>query len=273
MGQVVGLARRLVAVGVIATSLAACESITPAASEETIPQVQAKLLATVYISPTPDAAQQQATRIAALPSLTAQPPTPLPSPTVYVGVFLEPADSDPDVPILDPTQVFALVPGLPTERPSRCQIPPDERFGEAWRSEANAARTLACPIEAITNFTGTVQVFERGVMYYQQGGPIWAIEVTNDGFPNKHWTITQSLPPVEGDPGITPPEGLRVPVFGFGAVWFGVSGVRDTLGFARTGEQQTQLAYQRFEGGTLFLDVSGETVFILLANGTAFGPF
>jgi hypothetical protein len=122
-------------------------------------------------------------------------------------------------------------------------------------------------------FTGVVQVFERGVMYYQQGGPIWAIETTNDGFPNRQWFITQALPPVEGDQGITPPEGLKVPVFGFGGVWFGVSGVRDTLGFARTDEQSSPLAYQRFEGGMLFFDANSGIVFILLSDGSAYGPF
>lgn len=265
-------AARLFVVLIIAC-LTACQTETPP-TVDAGPQVQAKLLVTVYISPPPDAAQQQATRLAVLPTLTAPAPTALPSPTVYVGVFLQPADNpDEDVPILDATQVFALVPGLPTERASRCQIAPDERFGSEWRSETAAAQTMACPIESTVDFPGVVQVFERGVMYYQQGGPVWAIETTNDGFPDRHWTVPQALPPVEGDGGVTAPEGFKVPAFGFGAVWFGVEGVREALGFARTDEQQTRLAFQRYEGGTLFLDVSSELTYILLADGTAFGPF
>lgn len=251
--------------------LAACQPGAVSQPDAMTP-VPAKLLATVYISPTPDAAQQQATRQASVPTLTAQPPTPLPSATVYVGTFLEPAGEDVP-PILDATQVFALIPGLPTERPSRCQVEVDPRFGSAWRSDPAVNQAMACPIEPATNFNGVVQVFERGVMYYQTNGPIWAIETTNDGFPNRHWTITQSLPPVEGTPPVTAPEGLKIPVFGFGSVWFGVSGVRDTLGFARTDEQQVALVFQRFEGGTLFLDAGGELVFALLVNGTAYGPF
>jgi hypothetical protein len=253
--------------------LAACQP-DAAPQNSAITPVQAKLLATVFISPTPDAAQQQATRLAFQPTMPAPAPTALPSATVYVGVFLEPAaDPDEDVPLLDPTQIFALIPNLPTERPSRCQIPVDPRFGEAWRSAGQAAQAMACPVETPVEFTGVVQVFERGVMYFQGGGPIWAVEATNDGFPDRHWTITQALPPVEGDGGVTAPDGLKVPAFGFGAVWFGVAGVRDRLGFARTDEQQAQLMYQRFEGGTLFLDVTSDLVFILLSNGAAFGPF
>jgi hypothetical protein len=110
-------------------------------------------------------------------------------------------------------------------------------------------------------------------MYFQANGPIWVIETTNDGFPNRHWTITQNLPPVENPESVvSAPEGLRVPLLGFGAVWFGVEGVRDTLGFARTEEQNVDLAFQRFEGGTLFKDISTDTVFVLLPDGRAFGP-
>lgn len=252
--------------------LAACQPGVESV-EDIITPVQAKLLATVYISPTPNAAEQQATRAASQPTQTAILATPLPSATVYVGEFLAPDDSAEDAPILDATQAFALIPGLATARPSRCQTPADERFGEGWRSDPGVNQTMGCPIEAAVDFTGVVQVFERGVMYYQQGGLIRAIETTNDGFPNRHWTVTQTLPPVEDTQGVSAPDGLRVPMFGFGSVWFGVEGVRDTLGFARTDEQQTPLAFQRFEGGSLFLDVAGGLVYVLLADGTAHGPF
>ena len=264
---------RIISLIMLALLVAGCQQATPTPVESS-QVVQAKLLATVYISPTPNPAEQQATA-AAQPSLTAPPPTAQPSPTVYVGAFLEAAnDPDSEVPILDATQVFALVPGLPTERPSRCQIPADETFGEAWRDETRGSQALGCPIEAVVGFNGVVQVFQRGVMYFQSNGPIWAIETTDDGFPNRQWTVTEQLPSVENAPtDIVPPEGLRVPVLGFGSVWFGVEGVRETLGFARTGEQRVQLAFQRFENGALLSDASSGLVFILLSDGTAYGPF
>jgi hypothetical protein len=82
---------------------------------------------------------------------------------------------DDQVPILDATQALALVPNRPTERPSRCQIPVDERFGEGWRNDPLASAPLGCPIESVTQFSGIVQVFERGVMYFQSAGPIWRL--------------------------------------------------------------------------------------------------
>jgi hypothetical protein len=255
--------------------LSGCQQGETVATVEPANQIQAKLLATVFMSPTPNEAEQQATRIAVQPALTSQPPTPPPTATIYVGVFLQGADTDEgEAPMLDATQVFALLPGLATERPSRCQIPADTQFGDGWRNDPFTGDSLGCAIEDPTPFTGVVQVFERGVMYFQAGGPVWAIETTDDGFPNRHWTITQSLPMVENpELVVTEPQGLKVPLLGFGAVWFGVQGVRDTLGFARTDEQQAQLVFQRFEGGTLFRDISSDTVFVLLPDGRAFGPF
>lgn len=258
----------------VVLALAACQQATPEALEST-PAIQPKLLATVHISPTPNEAEQQATRAAEAPLLTAPAPTVLPTATVYVGSFLEAAnDPDSEVPILNATEVFALIPGLPTERPSRCQIPAHEIFGETWRSELGGTQQMGCPIEAAVLFDGVVQVFERGAMYYQPNGPIWAIESTNDGFPDRQWTVTQQLPVVESiPPDIVVPQGLRVPLLGFGSVWFGINGVREALGFARTDEQNVNLAYQRFENGALFSDTSTGVVYILLSDGTAFGPF
>ncbi len=266
--------RRLLCV-VLLLAVAACQQTGTQPTVEAVTAVQAKLLATVYISPTPDEADQQATRVALRPTLTAPPPTAPPTSTPYVGVFLQGVnDNQDDVPILDATEVFALVPGLATAIPSRCEIPEDPIFGENWHSDPFAGGSLGCAIEPLTSFDGVVQVFEHGVMYYQASGPIWAIETTNDGFPDRQWTITQNLPQVENPESVvTPPEGLKIPLLGFGAVWFGVEGVRDTLGFARTDEQPVKLAFQRFEGGTLFKDISSDSVFVLLPDGRAFGPF
>jgi len=267
---------RWLLVSFIAVALGACQPSDTQPTLEADSGVQAKLLATVYISPTPSPAEQQATQAALRPTLTSAPPTIQPTPTVYVGVFLQGVsdENDAEAPILDATEVFALIPDLATAIPSRCQIPEDAVFGETWRSDPFAGQSLGCAIEELTRFDGIVQIFEHGVMYFQSNGPIWAIETTNDGFPDRQWTITQNLPPVENPESIvTPPDGLRVPLLGFGAVWFGVEGVRDTLGFARTEEQPVDLAYQRFEGGTLFKDLSTDTVFVLLPDGRAFGPF
>ncbi len=253
--------------------LAACQTATPAPADNLQPDVQAKVLATVFMSPTPNEAEQQATRRAIEPTLTAPPTAAPPTATVYVGVFLEPAESGDDVPILDATQALAFAPQIPTVRPSRCQIPVAAQLGETWRDDPTAGPALGCAIEPVVTFDGVVQIFENGVMYFQSNGPIWAIETTNDGFPNQHWTVTTTLPPVDEASSITAPPGLQVPQLGFGSVWFNIDRVRETLGFARTDEQRASLAFQRFDNGTLFGDINSGLVYVLLSDGTAFGPF
>ena len=253
--------------------LAACQTATPAPADNLQPAVQAKIIVTVPMSPTPNEAEQQATRRAIEPTLTAPATAAPPTATVYVGVFLEPANTGDDVPILDATQALALAPQIPTERPSRCQIPVAAQLGESWRNDPQAGTALGCAVETIVEFEGVVQIFENGVMYFQNDGPIWAIETTNDGFPNQQWTVTTALPPVEDTSDINPPPGLQVPRLGFGSVWFGIDRVRETLGFARTDEQRARLAFQRFDNGTLFGDINSGLVYVLLSDGTAFGPF
>jgi len=49
--------------------------------------------------------------------------------------------------------------------------------------------------------------------------------------------------------------------------------VRDALGYATTAEQDIGVNLQRFEGGTLFKDVTVGQVFVLLVDGRAFGPY
>lgn len=248
--------------------LVGCQSAAPAANPT--PRTQAKLLATVYISPTPNEAEQQATRLAVRPTLTAPPLTPEASPTVYVGVFLEPGvNPDAEMPIIDATPVgsFADL----TSAVMDCEAQIDPVFGEAWMQNAEARRALGCPIEVLIPFTGSAQVFERGVMYYQPNGAIWAI-APGGAVGGLYWTLPQP-PAVDQSTPISAPEGLKVPVLGFGAVWRGVPGVRDTLGFARLDEQPANLAYQRFEGGMLLADTTSGLVFVLVGASTAYGPY
>ncbi|MBZ0297221.1 MAG: hypothetical protein K8L99_31975, partial [Anaerolineae bacterium] len=121
--------------------LAACDSDQgPAPTLASLPVVQAKQLATVYISPTPNDAERQATRVAIVPSVSAPTLTPAPTATVYVGIFLQPENVEGDIPIVDPTR--ALFQPEQTVVPSRCRFEIAEGFGESWRSNANAVRDL-----------------------------------------------------------------------------------------------------------------------------------
>lgn len=250
--------------------LAACQPATPETAS--LPDgVQAKQLATVPMSPTPDAAQQQATRFAQRPTQTTLAPTAAPTATVYVGVFLEPANDLAQEPLVNLDFGRTLPGAEPTTRPSRCTIVIGEAFNPAWQADDMLVRAMACPIQEAQAFTGTAQVFERGVMYFQPGGRVWAI-APGSPLEGQYWFVPQ-LPAGEFQVTEIPPAGLRLPELGFGSVWRGVDGVRDALGYARLEEQSVNAVYQQFNGGLLLADITSGLTYVLLADGSAYGPY
>ncbi|MEZ4672010.1 MAG: hypothetical protein R3E39_29240 [Anaerolineae bacterium] len=257
---------------VIASSVLFSAACTPDSSTRpptlTPPAVMPKVLATVYISPTPRAEEQQAT-------LNANPPTATPftqpttAPTAYVGVFLGEADTSADGPIINPGQLNPPTPFIPVTATVSftCPAQADVLFGDRWSADEATKVALGCPIEGVGSVTGSLQIFERGVMYYSPSGEIWAIAPAAQRF----WYAV-SAPPVP--PGEIPvPEGLSAPSQGFGAVWRGLAGVQDSLGFARSPEQGTKLSTQKFQNGLLLADGGSGQVFVLLSDGRALGPY
>jgi hypothetical protein len=255
--------------------LSGCSPAETPASEAQYPEDLPKQLATVYISPTPGDDERRATTIASRPTITVQVPTAIPTATVYVGVFLgDSSGEDGGGSLLDPA-VFegTLIANIPTLEAPTCLIPTDPLFGTNWAANSTLSETLACAGEPVTSYVGTTQIFERGVMYFIPSGEIWVIAPggTSGG---QYWYVPQA-PPDQGWE-VPPPEGLRMPTLGFGAVWKAVDGVRQTLGFARTDEQAASISIQRFDGGALFLDSSAGQTFALIgdqSSGTAYGPF
>lgn len=262
----------------LALALSACEAAPGSAPPPTTAGPQVRLLATVYASPTPGAEAQRATQLAARPTADLRQPTAAPSPTVYIGVFLGAEQADGGVPVVDAARyqgtLAALGPTLGAPAPGApCAVPIDPVFGTAWTASGPVQSALRCPLEPVRSEVGTTQVFERGAMYFVPSGEIWAI-VAGGTAGGPYWY----LPRAPADPGgdAPPPEGLRVPGLGFGAVWRGVQGVQQALGYARTDESSASITRQRFEGGMLFLDSSAGQVFVLvgaLEAGTAYGPY
>ncbi len=233
--------------------------------------MQAKLLATVYISPTPDAAQQQATRVAVVPSPGVPTATLEPSATVYVGVFLEGAiDPEGDVPLIDPTR--AVFQPQQTPLPSRCRFEVADVFGSSWRTNVGAVRALGCAVEPLLEFSGGVQVFERGVMYYQSGGGLWAITTEGGVRGDRYWALP-AVPEVGAEVPVAPPPGLLPPDEQFSAMWRAVDELRESLGYARLGGQAANLSLQRFEGGALLADRTSGLTYLLVGMNTAYGPY
>jgi hypothetical protein len=247
--------------------LAACGTPTPT-QVALAPSVMPKLLATVYISPTPNQAEQEATRGASPPTETPPPLVSSPQPTPYIGVFLGEAQNDDGGPVIDPSLLNNL-PTTPTSSfdGSACTIPPDAKLGTTWTTDSLAVSRLGCPIEYMASYKGTLRIFERGVMYWRPTGEIWAVSPAA----GRYWYAPTPLPP---PPTLAvPPPGLRTPSQNFSAVWSSVPGVQDALGFAQTDEQEADLATQRFSGGTLLLDSSSGQVFVLFGDSTLGGPF
>lgn len=256
-------------------TLTACggsASATPTASIVNL-SAQVKPLATVYMSPTPNAQEQQATQLAIRPSATRQAIAPTPTATAYVGVFLGEADqsieSVLDAPLPPPTPTLPAE--LVTPSPAPCPFETDPVFGTNWRADVRVEQVLGCAVEAPVQFLGNVQIFERGVMYWRgDTNEIWALAQSPLGV-GQYWYVPSAGQVDNVD--IPAPEGLIVPVRGFGDVWRNVPGIRDALGFARTQEQPATLHTQRFSGGRLILDTTAGQVWALYNSGEVLGPY
>jgi len=235
----------------------------------TPPGVMPKLLATVFVSPTPNADEMQATLVANPPTATVF-VAPTATATPYVGVFLGEAEAAGDGgPVIPPALLDAPTPVIPVVATNLVECPAvrDAMFGTRWYEDVELANRLGCPIEGTASFDGTLQIFERGVMYFRPTGEIWAIAPAM----SRYW-YAENAPAVQpGD--ILVPEGMMAPSLGFGAVWRGLPGVQDALGFARTPEGSVKLTIQRFQNGTLLGDGSSGQVFVLMADGQSYGPY
>ena len=261
---------------VLSVVVAGCsdgQTSTPTAAPTAVPVV--KQLATIPPTPTVSEAERIAT-------LTAQPlpstpilPTLTPTPTVYVGVFLGEAPIDPFAPVtrLNPVQVVAE----PTVDVSGvrliCDIPEAPAFGVAWRDESAVLSALRCPIQIAVGFVGRVQLFERGAMYFRpETGEVWALRPATSEEEGRYWYVGQ-VPELSGAVAQQPPSGRFLPTGEIGRVWLEVPEVRDALGFALQDASDAEIAFQRFDGGTILFDVVIGQVFALLLDGTAFGPY
>ncbi len=259
--------RLTICLSLILLLISACEQTTPTPDLLDVPQF--RLLATVYVSPTPDEEQLQATRFAVAPTNTPIPPTPIPSPTAYVGVFL--GEVQRGGPSGFTTPLYNVPDAQPTADPTRCETAVDEAYLGAWSQNETVNGLMGCPIQIAFGFEGQVQIFERGVMYQRdETDEVWAIVPGGTGI-GHYWYVER--PPELTTDEYTAPAGLRVPDGDFGGVWKGIMGVRDALGFAQTSTQQIDLGIQRFQGGTFFLDQTVGQSFALIVNGDAYGPY
>lgn len=249
--------------------MSACTGATPS-SQDTQTVSIVKQLATVYLSPTPNAEQLQATRFAVTPTRAPATPSATPPPTAYVGIFIGEAQLSNDLPRIREPLVGGPTP-LPTSDPRFCPIALDPRYLGIWLQNGRVSSQLGCPIQQSFGFFGEIQIFENGLMYRRpETDEVWAFLAGNNNV--GRYVYVERPAPIENTIGPAP-AGLVVPTGSFGSVWSSVADLRDSLGWARTTPQEVAIGVQRFVGGTFFLDATSEQAYALVVDGTLYGPF
>jgi serine/threonine-protein kinase len=189
--------------------------------------------------------------------------------TVFPVTFVLPTPFAP-TPVLQATSPFAATP----PPSSRCQYLPPGGFGQIFLNEPSIVDQLGCPVGAppvTASISSASQPFERGSMLWlnESGGVIYALK--SDGtFLRVNDTYNSTIDPESG--GETPPAGLLEPIRGFGKVWRTVAGVRDALGWARTGETGGTAVMQDFvTGRMLYLPSRGDIIILTYQGSPASG--
>ncbi|MDQ7025212.1 MAG: hypothetical protein Q9P01_02365 [Anaerolineae bacterium] len=257
--------------------LTACDALNSPNPTPTAPDI-VKLLATAYISPTPNPEQEAATRAASSPTPLRPTATIIPTETPYIGIFIGEADTGQSF-LQFNAPLFASNQSIePTANASVCATPIDRPYLPAWRNNSLVNQRLGCPIQGGFGFFGQVQLFENGLMYYYpELNALWAIVPERDGLsatvlPRGRFDYLEN-PPENSTIGMQAPVGLLLPGNVFGDVWLDVEGLRDRMGYAQTEAQEISMGLQRFENGTFLLDGSSGTVLAFVTDGTMLGPF
>ena len=262
-----------------------------------------KQLATVYLSPTPDlpdvqATSMQATIVSARPTATFAPATRTPTTTPYVGVFLGAATFSPgdvlnqkpvgtrgprlagtaqavNIPIFVPTTAggaLATPVGGQVVSTGACGTPPAAQFVNAAQN-ATVRQQVGCPTNGAFAVNLVQQPFQKGVMIWRDTKQIYVMSVAaiqQGAAIDTLWIVpdqwNDSLPASDGS--FTPPEGLVQPVRGFGYVWRNNQQIRDAIGWALAGEQPYQGMWQDFERGWLMTGADNRVYVLIPGNPT-----
>lgn len=249
--------------------LTACETVyVPPQSAPTLtaPAI-IKQLATPAPTQTPDSVAMLATQQANAPT-PIRTPTPTPTITPYIGVFLGEIVQESNIPnpanfVIPPTPINTI--------PLICGFNADPVFGKRWEDEHKNA--LKCPIQEKFGFNGRGQVFEGGAMYLRiETGEVWAIAPGRGTFSGFYWYEGQPNPSVVPGASVAP-AGRFIPSGYIGSVWASIPPLQQALGLGLLPEGDSAVNVQRFDGGSLFLDVNAGQVFVLLLDGTAYGPY
>lgn len=202
-------------------------------------------------------------------------PTPTPAPAITMTPTFTPTMTDTPV----TPGVFGFVPvggiGAPgSAEGGACTNAPQGVFGTIYQSDPNFPAALGCPLAAAAANVGSAyQPFQNGVMFWvsslgvQPQSAIYAL-FNNGTYQRYNDTWVEGVDP--NSSGAIPPEGLLEPVRGFGKVWRENGSVRDTIGWAITGESGGSAQVLLFERGEMIsVSQAGQTYILITgAPGT-----
>jgi hypothetical protein len=153
-----------------------------------------------------------------------------------------------------------------------CPYAPPGGFGTIAAANPSVGTTVGCPLGAppvVGSVGSAYQPYENGFMLWVDSpgavGNIYAF--SNSGnylvYPD---TWQAGVDPETG--GESPPAGLIEPIRGFGKVWRSNPIVRNTLGWAMTGENGGQASVLQFEGGQMLYIPQMGQILVLGSNGS-----
>lgn len=168
-------------------------------------------------------------------------------------------DLDPALNLLGVSVALKPVPtAAPTAPP--CRIAAGDRFRTLW---AQQRARLGCALNQPAQSDAATERFQRGRMIWRSSNDMIYV-LYDDG----DWAVYQDIWE-EGTPepgGFQPPEGLRTPVRGFGAIWRArLGGTNARIGWATQDEYAVSVLFQDFEKG-LMLEMEGK-IYLLGDNG------
>ncbi len=273
------------------TALAGCATATPApdpdgpilTSFDSLP----KSLATVFLSPTPNAPQVQATIDSHRPTDTPVPPTFTPTPTPYVGIYMGAPTIGPGEIIPTGTRgpiIVTMAPQRGTKvaaNPNRnnppvaaaqsCAAQPAQPFANAIKNPL-VQQKIGCPVGQPITVKLVAQAFQTGFMFWRDTREIYVLStagIQKGAATDTFWRFpdnwNESMP--ASDPAQVPPAGLLQPVRGFGYVWRSNATVHNSLGWALSTEQPFDSTWQNFEHGWMMTNLGGGVLALVPLDG------
>lgn len=197
--------------------------------------------------------------------------TPTPPPPITMTPTFTPTATD--TPVTPGGVAFAPVGGFGASGGAAggsCANVPPGVFGAVFQGDPNVAAALGCPLApTAAAVSSAYQPFQNGVMFWvsslgaQPQSAIYAL-FNNGTYQRFNDTFTEGVDPASS--GAVPPQGYLEPVRGFGKVWRDSSLVRDTLGWATTGEAGGSAQVLMFERGEMVSVSQAGQVYILVTG-------